>query len=153
MGGFRQLNTLHSYIRDDTTHYLNCPMMLGIISQASGLDHIPTLQQLTFESDTNDLTGSLACATSYHMYHALKFGKLPIIQQVTETGMFGIVRAFAFSSAQAFLNEYDIKSNGTILCCGFSGLERDSSQLGSFASSTDHATFNHHSQDTDSPDI
>ena len=136
---------------DETAHYLNRPIMLGIISQASGLDHVPTFVGAIFGSDTSDLTGALASATSYHMYHAFKFGKLPIIQQAIETGMFGLVRAFAFSSAQALLNEHDIKSNGTILCCGFPGLKRDSSQLGSFASSTDHVTFNQHSQDTGSP--
>ena len=72
-------------------------------------------------SDSADLTGVLAVATSYHTYHSLKFGKLPLIMQAIETGTFSHVRAFASSSAQAFLNEYDIKSNGTILCCGSSG--------------------------------
>ena len=104
-----------SSIRDETAHYLDCPFMLGIISQASGLDHIPTLQELILGNDTNALTGALACATSYHMYHSLKFGKLPIIQQAIETGTFCHFRAFAFSSAQAFLNKYGIKSNGSIL--------------------------------------
>ena len=93
--------------------------MLEIISQASGFDHIPTLQELIFVSDNHDLTGALACATSYHIYHSLKFGKQPIIQQAIETGTFGLLRAFAYSSAQAFSKEYDIKANGTIFCCGF----------------------------------
>ena len=126
--------------------------MLGIISQASGLDHLLTLHELILGKDSSDLTGALACATSYHIYHSLKFGKLLIIKKAIETGMFSQVRAYAFSSAQAFLNDYDIKSNGAILCCGNSGLQRDSSHLGFLANSPDQAIYNSHSQGTSSLD-
>ena len=118
--------------------------MLGIISQATGLDHIPTLHELILGNDGADLTGALAIATSYHTYHSLKFGKLPLIMQAIETGTFSHVRAFAFSSAQAFLNEFGIKSRGSILCCGSSGLLRNSSHLGCLASSPDQVAFNFH---------
>ena len=43
---------------------------------------------------------------------------MPIIQKAIETGMFGLVRAFALTSARAFLDEFDIVSDGLILCCG-----------------------------------
>ena len=134
----------NSSTKDETGHYIICPILLGIILQASGLDHLPTLHEMILGSDSADLTGVLACAPSYHIYHSLKFGKLPLIMQAIETGMFSHVRAFAFSSAQAFLNDYDIKSNGTILCCGNSGLLRDSSHFGSLTSSPDQAALNHH---------
>ena len=88
-----------------------------------------------------DLTGVLACATSYHIYHSLKFGNSPLITKAIETGMFSQVRAFAFSSAKAFCNEFDIKSNGLVLCCDSSGLSRNS-----LTSGPDQATFNHHFQ-------
>ena len=84
----------------------------------------------------------VACATSYHTYHALNFGKLPLIKQAIETGMFSQVRAYVFSSAKAFLNDFDIKSNGTILRCGHSGLLRDSSHLSFLANSSDQTVFN-----------
>ena len=106
----------HSSIRNETAHCSNYPTMLGIISQASGLDHPPTLSGMVLGNGSADLTGVLACATSYHTYHSSKVGNLFLIKQAIETGMFSHVRAFAFSSAKAFLNEYDIKSNGTILC-------------------------------------
>ena len=73
--------TLPSSIKDETASYLICPILLGIISQASGLDHLPTLQELILGNNINDLTGALACATSYHVYHSLKLGNLPIIQK------------------------------------------------------------------------
>ena len=119
----------NSSTKDGTAHYLICPIMLGIISQASGLDHLPTLHESFFGKDSIDLTGVLACATSYHIYHSLKFGRLPLIKQAIETGTFSQVRAYAFSAAQAFLNDFDIKSNGAVLCCGHPGLQRESEGL------------------------
>ena len=104
-------------------------------------------------NDIDDLTGALACATSYHVYHSLKLGNLAIIQRVIETGTFGLVRAFTLSAAKAFLNDCDIESDGFILCCGFPGLMRDRSQLGSLASSPCHAASTSLLQGTDSPDI
>ena len=62
-------------IKDETAHYLNCPIMIGIISQASGLDHLPNLHELILGKDRFDLTGVLACSTSYHVCHYLRFGK------------------------------------------------------------------------------
>ena len=110
-------------IRDETAHYLVCPILSGIVTQATGLDHLLTLHERIFGNDIDDLTGVLACATSYHVYHSLKFGNLPIIQKAIETGTFSHVRAFAISSAKAFLNDFDIMSNGGILSIGFSGLK------------------------------
>ena len=84
--------------------------------------------------------------------------------------MFSQVRASAFSrisTAKAFLNDFDIQSNGIILKCGsISGLSRDVAygyQTGTLVgspvpiapdltSSSDPAAFNEHSQDTSSPD-
>ena len=94
------------------------------------------MHELILGNDRDDLTGTLACATSYHVYHSFKLSNLSIFQKAIETGMFGHVRTFALSSARAFLNEFDIVSNGLILCCGNSGLKRDRSQLGSLASSS-----------------
>ena len=37
------------------------------------------------------------------------------IEKTIENGMFGHVRAYAFSPAKAFLNDFDTKSDGTIL--------------------------------------
>ena len=75
---------------------------------------------------------------------SLKLGNLPIIQKAIETGMFGLVRAFALSSASAFMNDFGIMSNGLILCVGYSSLKRDRSQLGSLASSSSSAAFSTH---------
>ena len=105
-------------IKDETAHYLNCPIMIGIISQAAGLDHLPNLHELIFGKHRLDLTGGLACSTSYHFYHSLKFGKLSLTRQAIESGRFSQVRAYAFSAAKAFLNDFDIQSNGIILNCG-----------------------------------
>ena len=91
-----------SSTKDETAQYLICSIMVGIISQACGLDHLPTSHELIFGKDINDLTGALACATSYHVYHVLNFGKMPEIKKAIETGTFGPVRAYAFSSANAF---------------------------------------------------
>ena len=77
--------------------------MLGIISQASGLDHLPTLHELILGKDINDITSALACAIGYHVYHSLKFGKMPEIIKAIETSMFSYVRAYAFSFAKALL--------------------------------------------------
>ena len=68
----------------------------------------------------------LACATSYHVYHSLKFGNLPLIQKAIETGMFGLVRAFALSSARAFMSDFGIMSKGSTLGIGYSsGFKRE----------------------------
>ena len=75
---------------------------------------------------------------------------MPIIQKAIETARFSLVRAFALSSASAFLNEFDIVSNGLILCVGYSGLKRD--QLGSLASNSRPVAFTSHSGD-DGPNI
>ena len=76
------------------------------------------MHELIFGKDKFDLTGVLACSTSYHVYHSLKFGKISLVKQAIETGTFSQVRAYAFSAAQAFLNDFDIQSNGIILNCG-----------------------------------
>ena len=145
-------NLPNKIIRDETAHYLACPILSGLITQATGINRLLTMHELTFGNDIDDLTGALACATSYHVYHSLKLSNLPIIQKAIETGMFGLVRAFALSSARAFLNDFDIKSDGLILCCGYSGLKRDRSQLGSLASSSRPAASASHFQGGDGPD-
>ena len=106
------------------------------------------MHELIFGNDIDDPTGALACATSYHVYHSLKLGNLPIIQKAIETGTFGHVRAFALSSAKAFLNDFDIMSNGTILSIGCSGLKRDLNH--SLTSNSRPIAFNSHS-DGDGP--
>ena len=103
------------------------------------------MHELIYGNSRDDPTGALACATSYHVYHSLKLGNLPIIQRAIETGMFSHVRAFALSAAKAFLNEYDIVSDWLILCIGHSGSKRDRSQLGSLASSSRPTAFTSHS--------
>ena len=112
-------------IRDETAHYLNCPILSGLIMQATGLDHLLSLHELIFGNGIDDLTGVLACATSYHVYHSLKLGNLPIIQKAIETGTFSQVRAYGFSCAKAFLNDFDILSTGGILSIGSQGLQGD----------------------------
>ena len=102
--------------------------------------------------DINDLTGASACATGYHVYHSLKCAKMPEIPKAIETGMFGHVRAYAFSSAKAFLNDFDIKSNGFILGCGKLDLPRDSSHLGFLTNSPDQAISTFHSHGNSSHD-
>ena len=72
-------------IRDETAHYLACPTLSGIITHATGLDHLLTLHELIFGDAIDDLTGALACATRYHVYHSGKCGNLPIIQKAIET--------------------------------------------------------------------
>ena len=68
----------------------------------------------------------LACATSYHVYHSLKFGNLPLIQKAIETGKFGLVRAFALSLARAFMSDFGILSKGSTLGIGCSsGFKRE----------------------------
>ena len=145
-----QDNLPKKVIRDETAHYLVCPILSGLISQAAGLDHLLTLHQLTFGNDKDDLTGALACATSYHVYHSLKFGNLPIINKAIETGMFGLVRAYALSSARAFMNEFDIQSTGLILGIGRNlGTKREHNVL-SLTSSSSPAASNSQ-QDGDGP--
>jgi len=87
--------------------------LAGLLTQAFGIENLLTLHQLAFGNDKDDHTGVLACATSYHVYHSLKFGNLPIIQKAIETGKFGLVRACAFSSARAFMSDFGILSKGT----------------------------------------
>ena len=112
-------------IRDETAHYLSCPILAGLLSQAFGIDKLINLHQLAFGNDRDDQTGALACATCYHVYHSLKFGNLPLIQSAIETGRFSLVRAFALSAARAFCNEYGIQPVGLILrICSNSGFKR-----------------------------
>ena len=66
----------------------------------------------------NDTTGALVCAIGYHVYHSLKFGKKPEIKSAIESGTSCHIRAYAYFTAKAFMNDYDIKSNGIILKCG-----------------------------------
>ena len=66
-------------IRDETAHYLSCPILSGIITQATGLNRLLTLHEQIFGNGNDDITGALACATSYHVYHSLKLGNLQII--------------------------------------------------------------------------
>ena len=139
-------------IIDETAHYLVCPILSGLITQATGLDHLLTLHELIFGNDIDDLTGALACATSYHVYHSLKFGTLPIIQKAIETGMFGHVRAFAISCAKAFLNDFDIMSNGSILSIGHTGLKREHNLMPLLTSNSRPIAFNPHLDDN-CPDI
>ena len=113
-------------IRGETAHYMSCPIWAGLLSQAFGIDNLITLQPLAFGNDKDDHTGALACATSYHVYHSLKFGNLPIIQKAIETGRFGLVRAFALSSARAFMSDFGILSKGSTLGIGCSsGFKRE----------------------------
>ena len=125
--------------------------MLGLITQATGPNRLFTLHELSFGNDIYDLTGALACATSYHICHPLKLGNLPLTQRAIETGTLGLLRAFALSTAEALLNDYDIVSDGFILCCGFPGLMKDRGQLGSLTSSPCHAASTSLLQGTDSP--
>ena len=147
-------------IRDETAHYLGCPILSGLITQATGLNHLLTLHELIFGNDIDDLTGALACATSYHVYHSLKFdnfrieieNNLPIIQKAIETGTFSHVRAFAFSSAKAFLNDFDIMSKGGILSIGFQGFKREHNLMPLLTSNSRPIAFNPHLDDN-CPDI
>ena len=117
---------LSNSIRDETAHYMSCPILAGLLTQAFGFDNLITLHQLAFGNDKDDHTGVLACATSYHVYHSLKFGNLPLIQKAIETGMFGLVRAFALSSARAFMSDFGILSKGSTLGIGYSsGFKRE----------------------------
>ena len=120
--------------------------------QATDLDHLLSLHELIFGNDIDDLTGVLACATSYHVYHSSKFGNLPIIPKAIETGTFSHVRAFGFSSAKAFLNDFDIMSNGGILSIGFQGLQGDRNLSPLSSSDSRPITFNAHLDDN-CPDI
>ena len=95
-----------------------CPLMLGTISPACGLNYLPTLQQLFLGKDIDDMTGALVCAISYHVYHSLKFGKKSELQSAIESGRFDHIRAENVSITNSFLNEFDIQSNGLILRVG-----------------------------------
>ena len=97
-----------SSTQDETAHYLICPILVGIISQASGLDHLPNLHELVLGKDINDFTGALACAIGYHIHHSLEFGKMLEILKAVENSMFSYICAYDFSAARAFLNDFDI---------------------------------------------
>ena len=147
-----QSSRINITIKDETAHYLSCLISSGIITQAIGPNRLLIMHELILGNDIDDLTGVLACAASYHVYDSLKLGNLPIIQKAVETCMFSLGRAFAISSAKAFLTDFDIMSDGFVLSCGFSGIMRDRSQLGSLASSFCPAASSSHLQGTDSPD-
>ena len=153
--------------KDETAHYLICPLMIGTIAQACGLNYLPTLQQLFLGNDIHDTTGVLFCAISYHVYHSLKLGKKNEILSAIESGLFSHIRAIAHSCAKTFLNEYDIQPNGIILKCGGRfDQHRDVAygcQAGTLVGSpvplapdltscSDQAAFNEHSQGTSSLD-
>ena len=104
--------------KDETAHYLICPLMLCTITQACGLNYLPTLQQLIFGNDIDDMTGALVCAISYHVYHSLKFGKKSELQSAIESGRFDHIRAETSSITNSFLNQFDIQSNWLILRVG-----------------------------------
>ena len=144
-------NLPNKVIRDETAHYLACPILSGLITQATGLNRLPTMHELFFGNDIDDLTGALDCATSYHVYHSLKLGNLPIIQKAIETATFSHVRAFALSSAKSFMNEFDILANGSILNIGYSGLKREHNLM-PLTSNSRPIAFNSHSDD-DGPNI
>ena len=127
-------------------------MYIRPVAWVTGLNRLLTLHEQIFGNDKDDLTGALACATSYHVYHSLKFGNLPIIHNAIETGKFGLVRAFALSSARAFMNEFGILSKGLTLCIGCSsGLKREHNLM-PLTSNSRPIAFNSHSDD-DGPDI
>lgn len=136
---------------DETAHYLACPILSGLITQATGLNRLLTMHELILGNDIDDLIGALACATSYHVYRSLKLGNLPIIQKAIDTGTFSHVRAFVISSAKSFMNEVDILSNGSILNIGCSGLKREHNLM-PLTSNSRPIAFNSHSDD-DGPSI
>ena len=107
-----------SSTKDETAHYPICPIWVGIISQTCGLDQLPRLHDLIRGKDTHDITGALACAIGYHIYHSRKFGKMQEILKAIENSMFSYIRAYAFSTAEAFMNDFGIQSNGFIFKCG-----------------------------------
>ena len=83
--------------------------MIDTIAQACGLNRLPTLHELIFGNDIDDMTGALVCAISYHVYHSLKFGKKTGIDAAIESGTFSHIRAHAYSCTKTFLNEFDIQ--------------------------------------------
>ena len=72
--------------------------------------------------------------------------------QAIGTGTFSHVRAFAFSSARAFLNDFDIMSKGGILSIGFQGFKREHNLMPLLTSDPRPITFNAHLDDN-CPDI
>ena len=134
--------------KDETAHYLICPILMGIISQACCLDHLPTLHELIFGNDKEDVTGALACAIGYHIYHSLKFGKMPELSKAIESSRFSCTRAFAFSSAKAFMNDFDIQSNGVTFKCG---RHPDLQRVSTLNSRHDQSASNSHYQGLLSP--
>ena len=108
-------------------------------SQACGLDYLPSLQELIYGNDINDMTGALVCANGYHVYHSLKLGKKAEILSAIESGRFSHIRAYAYSTAKAFMNDFDIKSNGLILKCGG---RFDLQRVSPLTKSNDQAVFN-----------
>lgn len=51
---------LNITIRDETAHYLSCPILLGLINvtQAAGLNRLLILHELVLGNDIDDLTGA-----------------------------------------------------------------------------------------------
>ena len=135
--------------KDETAHYLICPLLVGIISQACGFDHVPGWHEPFFGNDINDITGALACAIGYHIYHSLKFGKMHELLEAIESSRLSYIRAYAFSTARAFINDFDIQSNGVILKCG---RHFDPQRAVPLNSSLDQVPLTSHYQGLHSPD-
>ena len=104
---------------------------------------------LIFGKDINDITGAWACAIGYHIYHSLKFGKMLEILKAIENSMFSYIRAYAYSTAKAFMNDFDIQSNGFILKCG---RHVDRQRARPLTNSSDQAVSAFHSQGISSLD-
>ena len=97
-------------IRDETAQYLICPILLGIISDACHIDPLPSLHDLVYGNDRNDVAGALICANAYHVYHSLKLGNRNNVLKAIESNNFCKIRASAHSLAKAFDNEFGIQS-------------------------------------------
>ena len=91
-----------SSTKDETAHYLICPILVGVISQACGLDHLPSLHELFFGKDIDNSTGAIACAIGVHIYHSLEFCKMQEILKAIENNMFSYIRAYACFTAKTF---------------------------------------------------
>ena len=138
-----------SSTKDETAHYLICPVWVGIISQACGLDQLPSLHELILGRDINDITGALACAIGYHICHSFKLGRMQEILKAIENSMSSYIRAYACSTAEAFMNDSDIQSNGFIVACG---RQFDRQRARPLINSNYQAVFYFHLQGTSSLD-
>ena len=98
-------------IRDETAHYLICPILVGIISDACHIDPPPNLHDLVYGNDKNDIAGALICAISYHVYHSLKLGNRSNVMKAIDSNSFCSIRAAAHPIAKAFMNEFGIQSH------------------------------------------